>query len=629
MDKRKNILDKQHAPRVQEKEIKTRSKVFSHLSATIMTVIFVFAMSQFEFHSLKGLLVDVEFRLKMGRDPHPGISLIAYDDDSNVRYEGTSRIPAEELALLFDALAEEHPLAVAVLGPVNEKTYTDSELNLMANSFAKVPNTFIGYMDDESLGKNAPQSLLHTARYLPGFISRDTFSYGADSVSRRVMVSIEGIPTVYAKLAELYRSYSKEKDLKLSRVERIGDSVQTYIRWQGPSGTYTPVSSAAIAQKRFSPGTFTNKIVLISSTLQSKKGGDHIFTPYSRDHFSTPLLEGAAHSLATLIRDNGILRTKSLFDGALALFVGILTVNLVLFLSPGSGILLVLGEILLLFIISFVALMKYGIWMDIAHPFVIACVSYYLVIPYRLVDEYRKRWHFQEKSELMAQLETLKSNFLSLVSHDLKTPIARIQGNAELLLGESSGLSTDQKKSIDAIVHTTDDLGHYVQTVLDLTRIESSQVPVHKVSKDVNAIVREAIDSKRLMASEKNITIESELEPLFSIKFDPKLIRQVIANLVENAIKYSPANTTITLKTKEESDWVKVEIQDQGFGISQEEQEKVFSKFYRGSSPNTTDIKGTGLGLYLVKYFVELHEGFVELKSEVGKGSNFTVALPV
>lgn len=629
MDRRNPKLNEQHVRNVREKEIKSRSKVFSHLSATIMTVVFVFAMSQFEFHSLKGLLVDVQFRLSLTKDPHQSLALIAYDDDSNVRYEGTSRIPPEELVLLFNALEAERPLAVAVLGPVNEKTYTESELNQIAQSFAKIPNTFVGYTDDESLGKNAPQALLHTARYLPGFISRDTFSYGADSVSRRVMVAIEGIPTVYAKLAELYRLANNEKTVKLKRVERIGDSVQTYIRWQGPSGTYVPHSSAAIALRKFPPGTFTGKIVLISSLLQSKKGGDHIFTPYSRDHFSTPLLEGAAQSVATLIRDNGILRTNALFDNILALLVGILTVNLVLFLSPGRGILLVVGEIFALFLVSFLCLTKYGLWIDIAHPFVIACVSYYLVIPYRLVDEYRKRWHFQEKSELMAQLEQLKSNFLSLVSHDLKTPIARIQGNAELLLGESSALSKDQKKSIDAIVHTTDDLGRYVQTVLDLTRIESSQLPLHKVSKDVNAIVREAVDSKRLMASEKNIQINCELEPLFSIKFDPKLIRQVLANLVENAIKYSPDNTTITLRTKEENDWVKVEVADEGFGISSEDQEKVFSKFYRGSSPNTSDIKGTGLGLYLVKYFVELHEGFVELKSEIGKGSNFTVALPV
>lgn len=629
MEKRSKKLNVTNAQSVQEKEIKTRSKVFSHLSATIMTVIFVFAMGQFEFHSLKGLLVDLQFRLRGENNPHPGISLIAYDDDASLRYDGISRIPPEELLLVIHALAEDHPLAVAVLAPINEKNYSDAELNLMATSFAKIPHMFIGYTDDESLGKNAPQSLLHTARYLPGYISRDTFSYGADSVSRRVMLSIEGIPTVHLRLAELYRESNGETSPKILRSDRLGDSLQTYIQWHGPSGAYPITSSAVIAQKRFAPGTYTNKIVLISSLLQTRKGADHIFTPYSRDHFSTPLLEGAAQSLATLIRDNGVLRTKGLSDSLLALFIGILTVNLVLFLPPGRGILLVIGEITLLFLLSLVCLTKYSLWIDIAHPIVIACVSYYLVIPYRLVDEYRKRWHFQEKSELMAQLEQLKSNFLSLVSHDLKTPIARIQGNAELLLGASSGLSTDQKKSIDAIVHTTDDLGHYVQTVLDLTRIESSQVPLHKVSKDINAIVREVVDSKRLMASEKNIHIASELEPLFSIKFDQKLIRQVLANIVENAIKYSSPDTTITLRTREENDWVKVEVRDQGFGISPEDQEKVFSKFYRGTSLNTAEIKGTGLGLYLVKYFVELHEGFVELKSEVGKGSCFTVALPV
>ena len=135
--------------------------------------------------------------------------------------------------------------------------------------------------------------------------------------------------------------------------------------------------------------------------------------------------------------------------------------------------------------------------------------------------------------------------------------------------------------------------------------------------------------AKSLLAREKQIEIQTKLEPLFSFKFDVKLIQQVIANLVENAIKYSPEGSLVTLTSKEDGSWVRVSVIDEGYGISVEDQDKLFTKFFRGSDPKTQTEKGTGLGLYLVKYFVELHEGFVNLNSQVEKGSVFTISLPI
>ena len=407
------------------------------------------------------------------------------------------------------------------------------------------------------------------------------------------------------------------------------DSLQAYIDWQGPAGTYAVLPSEAVAEHNIPANTFKDKIVLFASALQSKSKTDYILTPYSREQRQTTLLEGAANSLVTLMRDNGVLKSPGWMNWILALLVGALTVNMVLYLPPGRGILFVFAEVLVLMAAGWALLFGTRIWLDLAHPLVVACVGYYLVIPYRLVDEYRKRWHYQEKSELMAQLEQLKSNFLSLISHDLKTPIARIQGNAELVLNEAAKLTDNQKKCVSAIVQTTDDLSRYVETVLDLTRIESSQLPIQKTSKDINATITEVLEEKRFLATDKNITINTQLEPLFSFKFDVKLMRRVLSNLVENAIKYSPPNTTITLQSREEGTWIRVSIIDEGFGIAPEEQEKVFAKFYRCQNTASRDVKGTGLGLYLVKYFVELHQGMVELDSELGKGSRFTVSLPV
>lgn len=623
-NKKSKLVDS--VPLKREANISGRSKTFSYVSATALAVAFVVLLSQFELDGLKGLLVDALFRGRIGVTPNTDIRLIGYDDNAAARYDEGSKVPVEELVQVIEGLAQDKPKAVALLGAINERRYTPTELALLGKALSKIPHAYIGYLDDESLGKNPPSELAG-ASYLPAFISRDTFSYGADSVSRRVMISIQSVPTLFAELAKLAKPVS---DFRHSdTLGELSDSTQTYIDWQGGPGTYPLISTKLVADHSLPEGTFKDKIVLVGRALRSRVSEDYVLSPLSRAPGSTPLLEGAAQSLATLIADRGIGRSPHWLNLALALALGVVTVNLALSLSPWRGILFVLLEIGLLWIAGWISLNYGGYWLDLAHPLLVACVGYYLVIPYRLVDEYRKRWHYQEKTELMAQLEQLKSNFLSLVTHDLKTPIARIQGNAELVMNDALALTEKQRGSVNAIIHTTEELSKYVETVLDLTRIESSEIPIQKTTKDINQAIQEVVESKLPLAEEKNIHLEVDLDPIFSFKFDAKLIRRVISNLVENAIKYSPEGGRILLTSREQDNWVHVSVVDQGIGIPEQEQEKVFAKFYRGQHPLTAAVKGTGLGLYLARYFVELHEGIIKLRSEVGKGSTFTVSLPV
>lgn len=613
-----------------EATIKTRSKLLSHLSVSVLTVFLALGLFQAEFDGFKGLLIDGLFRILPSSGANPNIKLVGYDNESAAPYQVTHKIPADELIQTIKIIAEDKPLAIALIAPVNEKLYSEKELGDLAKAFEKT-NMFIGYTDSQSLGKNLPTPLFHSAYYLPGYISRDTFSYGADSVSRRVMLTIDGIPTLYSKLGQMYESQvGSNTSYPKSRIERFGESNQTYINWQGPKGTYKILSTSQIKNNRFSRGEFANKIVLIGSTLTANKDNDFIFTPFSRKTFDTPLLEGAAHSLSTVLNKNGIIKSSQWINFLLMLFTGLILVNLIIYLSPAKSIQLLLMVAACLGVLAAVSLFVFDYWIDVAHSLILLAINYYLIIPYRLVDEYKKRWHYQEKSEFMAELEQLKSNFLSLISHDLKTPLARIQGNAELALTSTPKDAGDkQKKSLQAIVQTTEELSNYVETILDLTRIESSKVHLNKTSKDINSVIQEVVRSKTPLALDKNIKIEANLEPLFSFRFDVKLIQQVIANLVENAIKYSPENSCIRLESREVNSSIQVSIKDEGNGIALDEQEKIFSKFYRINNEASQKEKGTGLGLYLVKYFVELHEGFVTLNSELGKGSNFTVTLPV
>lgn len=609
-------------------ESRWRSRALTHLSVSILGALFVFAIMQFEMDGLRGILVDGLFRLPSFKNSAKNVTVVAYDDSSSERFGYGARFPVAELEAVFKSVVAGQPAAIAVLGAFNERIYSNHELATLNGVFGGFENTFVGFNDDESLGHERPKAFTGSFPYVAGFVSRDTFSYGGDSVSRRVMTMIDGQPTLFWLLSQkLCIRSGKRCSTRDLGIETVGNSAHSYIQWR--RGRTQEFSSAAIVKGEVPPERFKGRIVVIGTQLSGRKGADHILTPFSRSTFDTPMLEGAAQSIASLVEDDSVVRSPFWMDWLIAIAVGILTVNLVLAVSPGRGILCVFCECLGLVVVGWVLLRLNGIWLDLAHPLVIACVGYYLVIPYRLVDEYRKRWHYQEKSELMGQLEQLKSNFLSLVSHDLKTPIARIQGNAELMLEGAEALHESQRKSLSAIVKTTENLSQYVESILDITRVESARVPLNKSTRDINSTVLEVIEEKSGMAAEKQIELKTQLDPIFSMRYDVKLMKRVIANLVENAIQYSPPNSQILLRTIEEDGWVKLVIKDEGVGISKDDAEKVFFKFYRCGNDVTQKVKGTGLGLYLVKYFVELHLGIIELESDLGHGSTFTVSLPV
>ncbi|RYZ67428.1 MAG: HAMP domain-containing histidine kinase, partial [Proteobacteria bacterium] len=144
-------------------------------------------------------------------------------------------------------------------------------------------------------------------------------------------------------------------------------------------------------------------------------------------------------------------------------------------------------------------------------------------------------------------------------------------------------------------------------------------------SKDVNRLIEQAVERLALKAREAGITIELELEPLFPIKLDASLISKVLNNLIDNALKYSPTHSQVVIKTEDEGDFIRVSVQDQGIGLTEEEQQNLFTRFYRAKNDVTTQISGTGLGLYLTKFFVEAHQGRVEVISQKGLGSTFTI----
>jgi two-component system phosphate regulon sensor histidine kinase PhoR len=226
----------------------------------------------------------------------------------------------------------------------------------------------------------------------------------------------------------------------------------------------------------------------------------------------------------------------------------------------------------------------------------------------------------------LKELDRLKSEFVSTVSHDLRSPLTTILGYVDLV--ERAGPVTDQQRTfIRRIQNSVGSITTLISDLLDLGKIESG-IDTQKESLQLNALARNALEGIRSRAESKQIRLEVSLDdsiPL--IKGNPIRLRQMIANLLDNAEKYTPNGGTIGFSTRREGEQAILCVTDNGIGIPAAELPYVFNKFYRAS--NVQNTAGTGLGLSIVKSIAEIHGGRVWVDSTVGKETKFTVVLPV
>lgn len=274
----------------------------------------------------------------------------------------------------------------------------------------------------------------------------------------------------------------------------------------------------------------------------------------------------------------------------------------------------------------------YGVYVPFSNFVVMGLSSFYLMLPVLLVAEYRRRNEIQKKHELLGQVETLKTNFLSLISHDLKTPIARIRGHGERLQRELRSLDTTtcatMNPSIRGILESTDELNHFVSSILELHKIDSERVPVSLESRDLEQLVQQVLTRHKSIAEQKGIELSLDSAPVFPIMIDTALTKKVLSNLVDNAIKYSPNNSKVRVSIVETSGEIKVSIRDEGPGVPEDDQCRLFQRFSRLPSTHHAKTTGTGLGLYLSKFFIESQGGRIQYLRTEPLGSEFSIYFP-
>ena len=227
------------------------------------------------------------------------------------------------------------------------------------------------------------------------------------------------------------------------------------------------------------------------------------------------------------------------------------------------------------------------------------------------------------------RLEQLKADFIATVSHELRTPLAAVHGAAKTLLREDVDLGHDVSRQLLALVsEQSDRLARMVEDILLASRLESPELELATEEVDVGELAADAIEATRLQASEQ-LALELSVAPsLPPVAGDRDKLRQVLVNLVANAVKYSPAGGRIEVEVKAEEGHVAIVVRDQGLGIAPSEQSLIFEKFYRADANMTRGVSGSGLGLYISRELVQRMGGAISVESEPGEGSTFVVTLP-
>ena len=587
-------------------------------------------LALFRFDYVESLLYDARVRARPAPATSGRIHLIAIDAPT---VEGLGRAPtALDHAELVRRLAEAGAQSIIYFINPNELVGSYDDLKRFAEAAALAPHFIVGLEDLPLKGQKDALKLLppfENIEALPAPTTADRLSFARDEVTRRMVLNYQGKPLLHLTLARALNAALPER--VRGAFEYLGTE-QAYVDFR-PAGAYPRTSFRDAALGRFGAGDgeskpLAGKVVMVGRDLDSTPK-DYVRTPYSRSLVAMTILEAHANMLDTLILNSAPLQEPDWANVLFTCSISILTVFMTLGARPARALgwlgMTILGFAFACFLVFWLA----GFWVAMAQPILAIFICYYFFIPYRLISENRRSWEYFQKNRLLTQVEELKTNFLSMMSHDLKTPLARIQGMADVVATDPNPLSARQKEALDRISRSAEELHKFIASVLSLGRIESKEIKLDLMSRDLNGLLEEVCENAEDLARAKNIEIVREFEPIFSVKIDADLIRQVFANLVENAIKYSPDGSKILISTEERGGRVIVQIADQGAGIPLDELPHIFMKFYRSKHAKASAIKGSGIGLYLAKYFAELHKGTVSVDSAPGQGSTFTVDLPL
>jgi signal transduction histidine kinase len=250
----------------------------------------------------------------------------------------------------------------------------------------------------------------------------------------------------------------------------------------------------------------------------------------------------------------------------------------------------------------------------------------------RLVEQERASLLIRER-QARAEAEAavhVRDQFLSIASHELKTPLTSLLGNSQLIqrrIARDGGMNERNKHLLVVIEQQATRLKKLIEALLDISRIQNDQLMITRAQIDLDMLARRMVREVQPTLRQHSIEFHGSPAPLL-IEGDELRLEQVLQNIIQNAVKYSPAGGAITVRVEARGDQACVSVTDQGIGIPQASLPLLFQRFYRADNADSQHISGMGVGLYVVKEIVRLHGGDIEVTSAEGEGSTFTICLP-
>jgi signal transduction histidine kinase len=620
---------------------KLKKLEYSSLYPLFFTIIFILILIQYSFFSLDAIFYDLWIKFDFFPKKQSEIIIVVMDEESD-QFLGESYpyTYASHYRLIKKIIADE-PRGFGYLVPLEnepdsivEQRYV-TDIRQMIQDFQKSKKGFFrfGTKFEMMFGEVLPVDELKPLGYSTAFLFQDKQIFSRDGVIRRASLNISGEDSFHLWVANKWRQSIGEERLDAKSYSGASYNPEAdatfamfkYTRSPILNTDYEVIPYHRVVTGNYSDGFFKNKLVLVGASYISN-GDDFSLTPFSKDEAKSSKLAIHANIIEALKRERTISTVPDFLTQTLSVLIAVILSFFISRVQPTKGLLITITLMLGTFVFGYLSFVGFGLWFKLSHMILGIFVVYYIWVPFRAIEEYQTRYAIQEEAKLLKQVDNLKQNFISLMSHDLKTPVAKIAGIADILRIQYNN-EPQQKELLDNIVQATKELNSFITSILDLTKIESQNLTLRKESKDINKVIESIVEKLRFEIEAQEMEIETELAPLYPIQVDSVLMNRVVSNLIENALKYAGRGRTIKVKTWDDAVWVYVEISDNGVGINPDDLAHIFDKFYRVKNDSTHAIKGSGLGLYLVKYFIELHSGTISATSELGNGTTFTVKL--
>ncbi len=280
----------------------------------------------------------------------------------------------------------------------------------------------------------------------------------------------------------------------------------------------------------------------------------------------------------------------------------------------------------------------YHLWQYGPRSFVLTILIGFVLVGFLSVSRIlvKRQLKIQEAEvKLLQEVSQSKTETISFASHQMRTPVSAVKFSLKMLLeGDFGALTHGQRELLDKTYNSAENLGLLIGEFLDVSKLELGKLEISFKSislAEMEKATRQTVERLTPLAARKKITLDffSFLDYRLSVQADLKRINQIIENLLENAVDYTPSGGKIEVRLQNDKNNFQCAVSDTGIGIPKTEQEKIFTKFFRASNARRIQSTGSGLGLYLCKRFIEGHDGKIWLSSEEGRGTTFHLTIPI